>query len=116
MSRRIAADDLLDTADLAALLGTSEARIRERMADPQRGWVPEPLRQIGQSWVWVRAEVVAEIARREREELLAFAEMVGFDRRWRDAHPDVPDGEARDAIVAGTRLILRDLAGGSTLG
>lgn len=66
----IEAHDLLDSSEVADLLGTSQASITVAMSNPEISprvarILPVPLRKVGGSWVWRRSEVEAAIRRED---------------------------------------------------
>lgn len=54
--------DLMDTAEVAEAFGVKPSSLLVAMSQPGvfpalAGKVPEPLRKVGNSWVWLRADI-----------------------------------------------------------
>jgi predicted DNA-binding transcriptional regulator AlpA len=59
---RITGHDLMDTAEVADAFGVTTSSVGVAMSKPHvfpalANRLPPPLRKIGKSWVWVRADI-----------------------------------------------------------
>jgi hypothetical protein len=66
-SPTITAFDLMDTTEVAEAFGVTTSSLRVALNNPDvyptlAERLPDPLRRVGQSWVWLRAEVEAALA------------------------------------------------------
>lgn len=59
---KVSAYDLMDADEVAAAFGVTESSLRVALSKPDAfptlaNRLPAPLRRIGRSWVWARADV-----------------------------------------------------------
>jgi len=64
--RTITAHDLMDTTEVAKAFGVTTSSLRVALNNPDvfpalAARLPDPLRRVGQSWVWLRSEVEAAL-------------------------------------------------------
>ncbi len=68
--QQIRGDHLLDSAEVAEILGVSQSSINVAMSSPETSpkvarMLPAPIRKIGRSWVWRRSDVEAAVEREQ---------------------------------------------------
>lgn len=69
MSKRIAPDDLMDAEEVAEAFGVTRSSLSVAMSKPDTfptlaARLPDPLRRVGNSWVWLRVDVSQALRRK----------------------------------------------------
>ena len=65
-ARGLTPADILDVGEVAELLGVSASSVRVALSAPENhpglaARLPDPLRRVGNAWVWARADLETEL-------------------------------------------------------